>query len=210
MGNVKINSRPAKRFQPHNLKARTDFTNNLGGKFALPAEFDSEQYAAGWYREGQEANSMMQDQPVQGTAYTSEGWRVWMFPKEMPDPSGGLEVDESPKMVKHHSADQPHKVAGSGKDDGTYVLMYRSADVQDDVNRIYGQQSIDQMVQEVHGETVGGQAQTDSGMLTERILQRHIGIDQEVEALDGHSSAVHGGIPSVAQKITKKSRKVSR
>jgi hypothetical protein len=133
----------------------------IGGKFILPVEFDSVKFASAFYTEGAEARSMQTEQPVVGTAYFAEGWKVWKFPKEIPE---GFPNEGDP----HPNAGEPHKVvSASSKSKEAFVLMYRPKEVQEQVNQCYGLLSLEQMTAEVKGETLSvEEANGDKGMLT--------------------------------------------
>lgn len=164
---------------------------NLGGKFALPAEFDTTKHASSLVLEGNEVLAMQVDQPVVGTPYVAEGWQVWKYPEG------------------HPQVGQPHKVTGV-KAGENYVLMFRPLEVQEQVNQAYGELSIQQMTAEVKGETlsVPGTEQ-DPGMLTEERLAREIGAEKDRDEAMGRSTAVHG-LPAGRRKIRQEPQRVSR
>lgn len=175
------------------LPARTDLLTvnkgyksgqNYGGRFALPAEFDTAKFAAGFYQKGQQVLAMQQQQVVVGTAYTAAGWQVWKYP-------GVAETNESSSKKKKKSkgvdditgenkAGRPHEVTSTGKDGATFVLMFRPIELQEQVNRAYGDLSLDQMVNEIRGDTLNPDAAGAGGMLTHKDL-RQAG-DRDVEA----------------------------
>lgn len=164
---------------------------NLGGKFALPAEFDSTNLASSLVLEGNEVLAMQVDQPVVGTPYTSEGWTVWNYPEG------------------HPQAGQPHKVTGV-KAGENYVLLCRPKEVQEQVNQAYGELSIKQMTAEVKGETLSvPEAGQDPGMLTEERLSREIGVERDRDDQMGRSTAVHG-LPAGRRKLKAEPTTVSR
>lgn len=143
-------------------------SSNLGGKFALPIEFDSSVLSGGFYAEGQEALAMESPQPILGTAYTAPGWSVWKYP----DTVAGTKQP-------HTYAGKPHRVAGT-KPGENFILMCRPLDVQQQVNSLYGELSTDMMVQEIRGETNLAQ-EGDPGILINSRLEREIGKDREIE-----------------------------
>lgn len=180
---------------------------NLGGKFALPSEFDANKLAAGFYGEGQEARSMEARQPVVGSPYRADGWTVWKYPPERE--TGKLDKDRKPIMEKHPMAGQPHKVAGA-KAGENFVLMCRPADVQAQVNHVYGLVSIGLMTREIRGESLADDAGgRDSGMLPDTRLKREIGAEREIEEATGRSTAVHTDL-NPAGVIERQSQRVSR
>jgi hypothetical protein len=171
--------------------------NQVGGKFITPAEFDTERFASAFYLEGQESRAMQADQQLLGIPLIAEGWQVWKYPKFL---------TTSGKQVPHPLADQPHRVAGSSPDEN-YVLHFRSKDVQDQVNRAYADLSHDAMKAEILGETASGE--NTEGLITERYLKQHLGVDREVEESAGHSTAVHGGNPQ-GTRLQPRSQQVSK
>lgn len=192
----------------HLLHRNDSLTNiNLGGKFALPAEFDTDKWAAGIYGEGQEARSMEGRQPIVGSPYTADGWQVWKYPAERP--TGKFNEKGEPIMEKHPMAGQVHKIAGTKTGDN-FVLMFRSKEIQEQVNHVYGLVSIDMMTREIRGESLaddaGGQ---DAGMITDTRLKREIGVEQEIEEAQGRSTAVHSHVTPGAV-IERRSQRVSR
>lgn len=144
--------------------------SNLGGKFALPIEFDSTVLAGGFYAEGQEALAMESPQPMLGTPYTAPGWSVWKYPDT---------VTGSKPPQPHTYAGKPHRVAGT-KAGENFILMCRPLDVQHQVNSVYGELSTDMMVSEIKGETNLAQG-GDPGILINSRLNTEIGKDQEIE-----------------------------
>lgn len=184
-------------------------TNNQGGKFSLPPEFDTEKWASGFYLEGNESLAMGQDQPLQGTDLVACGWAVWKYPEEhivmIPDEDnpGSLKQD----LQAHPKANEPHRVNGM-KPGEVWLLHCRPKDVQDDVNRVYGELSREQMVREIEGDTFTmDEGANPSGMLTNKLLNAEIGKDSEIEGMPRQSAVVHQGPTNVK---TKKSQRVSR
>lgn len=121
------------------------------GLFNLPSSFDQKRWAAQWVEEGS-VDSMRQRQPIVGAGATADGWEVWK-----PEGSKGA----------------PHKVKSINS--RTYVLMYRSRHVQDQVNALYGNLSKKFINKEVTGQTVAGEIGQDPGMLTEEHLRQQGG-----------------------------------
>lgn len=182
--------------------------DNQGGKFALPPEFDRTKWASAYYLEGNESLAMQQPQVLQGTDLIADGWAVWKYPEEriisVPDEeSGGMKED----IEKHPSAGQPHRVHGL-KPGEVWLLHCRPLEVQDDVNRVYGEQSREQMIREIQGDTfTQDEGMSPSGMLTNRMLKAEIGAEAEIEQMRKDSAAV---IQTPAQPRGKKSQRVSR
>lgn len=182
---------------PYPLLRRTSMgaAGNGIGKFSLPVEFDSHKFASAFYKEGQEALSMEAEQPLIGTSYTSQGWSVWRYPETLV-PTGKLDDKKQPILSKHVMAGQPHKVAGAAPGDN-FVLMFRSAEVQEQVNHVYGTLSVEQMTREQTGETLSVEgAGNDPGMLTDQRLKREIGAEEEIERASGRNTSVHQHNPS--------------
>lgn len=188
----------------------TDFAN-LGGKLALPREFDTKQFAAAWYMKGNEVESKRGKQPLLGTKYSAPGWEVWNFPEERP--TGKMdEKSGKPVMEKHPNAGKTHEVTLAGKEAGTYVLMYRSADIQEQVNQVYGQLSRERLVGEVRGQTLtlAGSPET-SGMLTDDQLSQLIGAEAQNEGRDGQQTVIHSALGgNSAEHLKGRTQRVSR
>lgn len=181
---------------------------NLGGKFALPVEFDSTKLASAFYGEGQEAESMRALQPLIGAPYQVMGWEIWRYPAEVP--TGELDSKtKEPIMRKHPMGGNPHKVAGS-KVGENFVLMFRPIEVQEQVNMVYGDVSLDMLTREATGETLTvAQAAGDPGMLTNTRLAREMGPDAE-DAIARRSAAIHGAAHSPSRLRERPTTQVSR
>lgn len=168
-------------------------TTNLGGKFALPLEFNSVNLASAFYLQGQESLSMQGPQPVMGTSYTAPGWKVWKYP------------------AGHEKADKAHSVRGS-REEEIYLLHYRPMDVQDQVNLAYGELSREQMVAEQRGERTSSADPNDpTGILSEPQLRRatnELEAEREIDEAEQRSTAVHGAGNS-GPTITPKRQQVS-
>jgi hypothetical protein len=192
----------------HLLQKQEGMTNlNLGGKFALPAEFDTNKHAGGFYAEGQEALAMQARQPITGSPYTADGWVIWRYPAERD--TGRFNEKNEPIMEKHPMAGQPHKVAGM-KPNENFVLMFRPRELQDQINHVYGLVSIDLMTAEIKGESLAADAGGDDpGMIPDTRLKREIGAEREIEELQGRSTAVHSHVTPGAV-IERRSQRVSR
>lgn len=172
---------------------------SIGGRFSLPKEFDSQRFASSFHAEGNEAQAMTTPQPVMGTKYEAEGWEIWKYP------------------VGSNQEGKPHRVPSLDKGGQTYVLMCRSIEVQAQVNEAYGQLSRANMVAEARGETVGGDdpnSEENRGMLSTKQLDKVEGAileaDREFEERMGKETVVHSTLPSNAERLKSKPKKLSR
>jgi hypothetical protein len=120
------------------------------GMFNLPPEFDRTKYAAEWVESGQ-VEMKRQRQVLQQAGVTADGWEVWRA------------TPESAPTVVH----------ASGKKE--FVLMCRDAEIQRQVNAIFGNVSKAILAREIKGETIAGEGLQDPGMLGEDRLKREIG-----------------------------------
>lgn len=168
--------------------------SNLGGQFRLPDEFDTNQWASGFYKKGQEAESKRGRQLLQGMEYSAPGWDYWKFPEG------------------HERAGQHHEVAAA---DGVYVLMCRPADVQQAINFTFGQFSQDRLNAEVHGETAAGTSPQDGGILTSDRLSHgdaSMRAEQRRDEDAGKRTSTFAGqqARSTSKIITKKTKRLSK
>lgn len=172
---------------------------NLGGKFALPPEFESHRYASAFVLEGQEVLARQAPQPVLGTELISDGWTVWKYPGKLEKTEEGKKskknrgVPELKAGSEHPLAGQPHKVVGD-KLGENYVLMFRPIEIQRQVNLAYGETSRLATVAEVRGETLQPLVNTP-GMLTSKQLtreERDLEAEREFEEHGGGRTAVVG------------------
>lgn len=204
--------------------AGTPQSGNVGGRYALPKEFDSNEFASAFVPEGSDVLAMQGEQPVQGTGYVAPGWTPWKYPEHgepaIDETTGKQKVElkanpnwsktsgpEVPKEIpvpvfqRHPEAGKIHKVPGREKNDVAHILMCRPLIIQAQVNEIYGRLSIDQMTAEVYGETIEGKPRTDSGMLGEQQLRAARNIDQDLRADQmaeegmGRSAVLHTTLP---------------
>lgn len=172
---------------------------NLGGKFALPAEFDASRFASSYVQKGPQVVAAMQDESILGTQYTAPGWQVWRFPgipekkissskKEKKNKTSGDAV-----ISGREKAGLTHEVTSSTKDGITYVLMFRPIEVQNQVNRAYADLSLSQMVTEIRGDSLALPVEQSQGILTNRDLRqagdRDIEADREFEENGGGRTA---------------------
>ncbi len=140
--------------------------NHTAGDFVLPSSFDTKLHAAQWTLEGPEVEKAKARQFLVGSkGLTADGWQVYK---------------DDGKLVKRPTSK------------GVYVLMFRSRDVQDAVNAIYGNISKERMMQEKRGETTGGVPIVDKGMLREDEVLRATG-----ERLADPEAVVFNVIPTV-------------
>lgn len=179
---------------------------NMGGRYALPLEFDARRFASAFFAEGNESQAMRRDQPVQGTGYIADGWQVWKYPDEV--------VDDDGVKQKHDQAGKPFKVSSLDRDGQTHVLHFRPIEVQNQVNEVYGLLSIDNMSAEARGETIAGEDPKKMGsMLTEKHLSQlhesEIAADSEYEQSMGKSTVVASTVPS-SGRLTKLPTKLKK
>lgn len=118
------------------------------GVFNLPKDFDRNTHASLWAKQGAEVEARQQREYLEGSNFSAEGWEVWK--------------DKKDKIC----------TVATRKGD-VYVLMFRKRVVQDNVNAIYGDVSKRRIIAEHAGETVGGQALQDTGLLTNQTLNRN-------------------------------------
>jgi hypothetical protein len=116
------------------------------GYFNLPPDFDQKKHAAHWEREGGAVEQRQQVQPILGTNYGADGWQVWKYP------------------AGHELANRICKVTLKS---GTYVLMFRPRNVQDNVNAICGNVSKRHLMREQQGMSIAGAPITDPGILND-------------------------------------------
>lgn len=200
--------------------------SQVGGKFALPAEFDRSRYAASFYRQGQEANSMRAPQILMGSnpLMTAPGWEIWKYPGV---PQTKVKKGSGEKQIKGKSKDEdadggikslagkPHKVMGTGADE-TYVLMFRPIEVQQQVDLWYAEHSRTMMVQEVQGDTIDADVAEAGGMITAKQMtndlhDRDVQAEAEFEEFMGKTAIVHGSsIPHEGNPIRTKVKVVRR
>lgn len=183
-------------------------SNRGGGPCELPFEFDSKRFASAYHPKGAGVNAARGVQNILGTQYSAPGWQVWTYPKER----GTGIMDEKTgdeKMEKHPMAGQPHEVtlAGGKESGGTYVLMFRPIEIQDQVNLVCALRSREMMEADLRGVTVGGNT-PDTGLVTEQVLRKQMGTEGEPD-LAMPNTVVHGGVP-FGGRITSPVVRVSR
>lgn len=183
-------------------------TGPVGGRYVVPAEFDTKKFASAFYPEGNEVSAMESDQPVVGTSLTAPGWKVWKYPQYVGD---GKNKEEHPKAGK------PHKVSSTSTDGKTLVLMFRPLAIQKQVNEAYGEVSRKLMINEIQGVTLQPAAATtdrgepDRGMLTNRrLVGAGDGVDVEVDESDPGSAVVEPTLTQEEGKITIPPRKIKK
>lgn len=134
------------------------------GVFDLPPDFPQDKFASNYVKKGNDVKAAEQDESVVGTPFVADGWTVWK------------RADGS-----------YHQVTVSS---GTYILMSRPRQVQEGVNRAYGNLSRERMQSEQRGETIAGSSPTDSGMLGADRLPRERDLEPD---LDGNEETVMHG-----------------
>lgn len=158
------------------LRSGTTHHNlNLGGRFSLPIAFEAKKFASKFAEEGNEVEAMQRDQPVMGTGYVADGWKVW----------------------KHPQTGETHKISPLDNKGSAFVLMYRPIEVQSQVNEAYGLLSIDNMAAEARGDTIAGtdpNSREARSMLSTKHLSKvegaEIAADAEYEESMGKSTVV--------------------
>jgi hypothetical protein len=211
---------------PFSLLNRNDGligNSNLGGRYALPVEFDSNKYASAFYAEGNEAHAMQRDQPILGTALTAPGWKIWTYPARRRtgelDEKGKLKLNSKnePLSEDHPSAGEPHKVHSMEAKGQTLILMYRSLEVQQQVNEAYAQLSREITDAELSGETSAVLDPDDpNGILTAAQLASDASARAEIkrDEAEERSYQKHGPVAQklsqVAGKIKAKPIRISR
>lgn len=145
---------PIRKGDKLHLLGRSEIMHSTStGPMSLPPTFKTAESAAKWAKEGNEVIFYQQPQILQGTQYTAPGWEVWK------DDKG-----------------QPYKVTLPS---GTYVLMFRSRDIQDAVHQAYANLSRERMIAEATGETL---EKDGPGMLSHKQLNKDTP-DPEVDAI---------------------------
>lgn len=129
--------------------------NSQGGKFRLPAEFNSGKFASGFFEEGVEVDSKKQPEIILGTKFTAPGWTVWTYP----------ENDKSGK--KHPLAGQTHRIADTA---GKFVLMYRLKDLQQEINEAYASVGNTYIQDQVEGNTTHLGSEESQGIIGNKQL----------------------------------------
>lgn len=117
-----------------------DYAKANGGQLVLPPQFDRRKYAAKWAKEGLEAESAQQEQPI-GNRILVSGWTIWKVAGQV-----------------------CRRVLGSGR----FLLMCRPRLLQDAVNAECGNLSRERIIGEHKGanrDTPEGES-LPTGMLT--------------------------------------------
>lgn len=186
----------------HRLVLNNSPFNNLGsgGIFALPPEFNRKKFASAFVAEDEVA-TRQQQAPIEGSIYSAPGWAVWVYPNTI---QVGVDEKGKPKEDKHSKAGQLHTVSCSNK--VKYVLMYRDAEIQQQVSEIQGLVSRERMDVAIETGAVPG---ADSSILGNDRLPR----DLLQEAQQREDAEMRGGpVASSFQgkQVTKQSIRVSR
>lgn len=134
------------------IRPTTGGPTGNAGLFTLPPNFDQRQYAAQWAEVGVEAEYLQQPQPLQGIGLTADGWQIWKDPATKAN----------------------REVTTRGKEGKKYVLMFRSRELQTEINALFGDKSKAEIYKAQMGQTIPlpEGAQGVSGMLTEQQLQQ--------------------------------------
>ena len=123
------------------------------GHLQLPDDFDETKFVGFWAKRGSIANKAKQDEILGGSGVKAQGWNVW----------------------KSARGQLCQRTLSSG----VYVLMFRPKSLQQAVQKIYGNESRRRMLQEAMGETVAGEAVTDTVVLTDKVLSQIPGLGRE-------------------------------
>lgn len=138
------------------LKAPRGAAGETFGPLNLPVAFDRQKFAAKWVKEGPAVAAAAEREWIPSTKMTADGWEVWRDPE----------------------TNKPHKVALQS---GVHILLCRDLVVQQAVNAICGNIGKERLSNERKGETVAGQAPSDSGMLSDDKLNKVMGMEEEAE-----------------------------
>lgn len=141
------------------LEAVTSPVNVNKGHLEMPVEFDQNRFVGAWFKRGPQANKMRQPEVLGGAQIKAAGWSVWK--------------------------DSKGRTCQRSLSSGVYILMFRPKNLQQAIQKIYGNESRRRMVQEASGQTVAGDINQDSGILTNSVLSRMPGLERdEVEPLN--------------------------
>lgn len=128
----------------------TEYTAPSGsvvkGALELPKEFDSRRFVAKWAVQGSGVERAKEPEIIASEGKQIIGWQVWL-----------------------DSRKQPVRRNLSGK---VFYLMFRPKNIQQAVNKLYGNVSRKRMVTEGEGQTIAGERNTDTGMLNNKRLSR--------------------------------------
>lgn len=142
-----------------------------GGMFQLPPKFDRTRYSAQWEEEGPKAEALLQPQHLMGLNLVADGWAIWK------DPETG----------------QDRRVtSGSGK---KYILLCRPAEIQDEINALYGDKSKADIYKAQTGEVIPNEGGSGAphGMLTSDMLKGVDGHDEEAPVAPTPNTVQPGG-----------------
>lgn len=130
--------------------------NRSRGRLDLPPEFPQGRYACQWVKKGVNVDRARQHEHVtiEGTVYVADGWEVWLNP----------------------ATKKPHTRTLAS---GVYVLLVRPIKLQQTLQRISANVSRNAIRGEIQGETIAGDVNSDSGMLTDDILAKVPGLGRE-------------------------------
>lgn len=133
------------------------------GLFQLPPGFPVDKLASEWVEQGR-VQFKQQRENLIGTGYSADGWTIYRANPE----------------------DRPTEVVTGDKK--RFVLMVRERDLQNQINKLYGNVSKMRINREVQGETVAGNGLQDSGILTAQALRNNqVGGQADETALELNS-----------------------
>lgn len=125
-------------------------TSTGAGVFTLPPEFDTKKYVSQWTKKGTATEAACQRQPIVGTRMSADAWAIWKNPETK----------------------KPHSVTIST---GEHILLFRPREIQQAVNAIYGNIGKERQLAEKRGETMGGVAINDPGLLSDERIAKVTG-----------------------------------
>lgn len=160
------------------IRKASNIPGGSAGLFTLPPSFDQRQFAAQWAEVGVEADYLQQEQPMMGLALITDGWQIWKDPVSKTN----------------------REVTTRGKEGKKYVLMFRSRELQDEINALYGDKSKADIYKTQIGETIplSEQGERVSGMLTEKQLQQVDGtLNEEIKPPTPSSSHQSGPVQAI-------------
>ena len=116
------------------------------GALELPKDFDSARHAAKWVKNGAGVQRAQEPEIIASEGVQVVPWAVWQ--------------SKTKQICKRILAS------------GVFILMFRPKNIQQAANKIYGNVSRKRMVTEGEGHTIGGERNSDTGMLNNSRLSR--------------------------------------
>ncbi len=128
----------------------SEYTSPAGkvnkGALELPKDFETTRYAAKWAKQGAGVSRAMEPEIVASEGKQICPWTVWKNAQD--------------QICRRQLAS------------GVFILMVRPKNVQQAANKLYGNVSRRRMVTEGEGHTIGGERNSDTGMLSNARLSR--------------------------------------